>query len=339
MTSFVASTLALLLAQGVPAGTPPSPQAAPSPGTKPAPAEPGTLARVNGEAVPLAGFEEWVVHAHGWRHVDDYVDLVLLRQEATRAGLALPTPAEIEAAFEQDWKEKCTLRGDEAALLAELARAGLDKAAYRDRQLGILEQTVLGRRILKARAPTETTLHELHAKLFGKEAIRTHLRLAFFDKLHQLPAGATASKEASEKMAGTAKERAASFRAKIETDRSQFAALVGGTDRCLVDRLDGAPVDTRASGGDLPIFRADWLGGQLGKPLAEAKSGDLVGPIDLPAGLYVVEVVERAPAPFERVGDELRRIWADRVPAAGEIYWLKDELRKAAKIEKFGLNR
>jgi hypothetical protein len=311
-------------------------QERPAPAPAPAPAAP--IARVNGEELDLAGFADWMVRAHGWRHLDDYIDLALLRQEAQRAGIAAPTAKELDQAFEADWADKVTLRGDEATLLAELARAGMDKQSFRDRQLGVLEQETLGRRILKGREATEATLRELFAKEFGKEGVRVHVRVAFFDRLKSLPPGGTAGKEDATKMASSAKERAQAFFDAIKADRKQFAALAAGSDRCLIDRSDGSPVDTRAAGGDVPRLHAEWFGGQVTKAAAGKQGGELLGPIETPAGWYVVDLVEAAPVTFEAVEGELREFWKNRIPSPGEVFWLKDELRKKAKIEKLGLN-
>src|SRR5262245_41771135 len=80
MTLLSGSLLSLLLAQETPVAAPP-------PAAPRDPAANGPIATVNGEELELAGFEEWMVRAHGWRHLDDYIDLVLLRQEAKRAGV------------------------------------------------------------------------------------------------------------------------------------------------------------------------------------------------------------------------------------------------------------
>src|SRR5262249_4221568 len=113
-----ASSLSLAAAMflAFPDGEAPGPPAAPS-------APDHAVARVNGQELQFQQFEEWLVHAHGWRHLDDYVDLALLRQEATRLSIPLPTAADLDAEFERDWQVRVEMRGDEAALLAELARA------------------------------------------------------------------------------------------------------------------------------------------------------------------------------------------------------------------------
>lgn len=334
-TVAASSLLAVAMFLVVPDGSAPAP--APVPAPAPAAAD-HAIARVNGQELGFQQFEEWLVHAHGWRHLDDFVDLALLQQEATRLGIALPSAADLDAEFERDWKVRIEMRGDEAALLAELGRAGIDKTSYRDRQLGTLEQDFLGRRILAQRAPTDALLHELFDKEFGKPPVRTHLRVAFFDRLQALKPGGAASKEAAAKMADSARSRAQAFFEKVKADRAQFATLVADSDRLLVDRLDATPLDLRSEGGDLPRLHAEEFGGALEKALADAKAGDLVGPIDAPAGFFVVDVVARAPVTYAEVEQEVRTLWKSRTPSAGELFWLKDELRKQAKIEKLGLN-
>jgi hypothetical protein len=306
------------------------------PGPAGAPAPDHAVARVNGQELPFQQFEEWLVHAHGWRHLDDFVDLALLRQEATRLQIALPTAADLDLEFERDWKVRVEMRGDEAALLAELARAGIDKSSQRDRQLGTIEQDFLGRRILALRDPDESTLKELFAKEFGKEGARNHVRVAFFDRLKGLKG--TASKEAVKGLADTARQRAQAFYDAVKADRTRFAALVAESDRLLVDRFDAMPFDPRKEGGEIARLHADWFGGALEKPLQEAKAGDLLGPIEAPAGCFVVEVVARGPVTYADVETELRAVWKARTPSGGELFWLKDELHKKAKIEKLGLN-
>jgi len=311
----------------------------PAPPGQPAPDH--AVARVNGQEIPFLQFQEWLVHAHGWRHLDDFVDLALLRQEATRLQIPLPTAADLDLEFERDWNVRVEMRGDEAALLAELARAGIDKVSYRDRQLGTIEQDYLGRRILALRDPDEATLKALFAKEFGKAAVRNHVRVAFFDRLKGLKGlttGGTASKEAVKGLADTARARAQAFFEAVQADRTRFAELVGGSDRLLVDRFDAMPLDPRKEGGEIARLHVDWFGDALEKPLQEAKAGDLLGPIEAPAGCFVVEVVARGPVAYADVEAELRAVWKGRTPSGGELFWLKDELHKKAKIEKLGLN-
>jgi hypothetical protein len=304
------------------------------------PAASDLIARVGGEPVDRAGFRAWLVETHGWRHVDDYLDLVRLRQESKRTGIPLPTPTEIEEAFEQDWTDQTLLRhrGDEQAFLAELAESRWQKSDYRDQRLGTLELEVVAQRILKTRPPTDLQLVELWEMEFGKEGVRTHVRIAFFDRLHAVKPGTIVSKGEAEAIHRNAKERAVAFHAAVAADRPRFAARVRAeSDLCTVPRFDSYPHDLRREDGEHPRLRADHFNGALLEPLKAARTGDLVGPIETPQGYYVVDVIAREPAPFEATLDELRAIWRDRSPSPGEVHWLKIELREKVPLERFPL--
>ena len=299
------------------------------------------VARVNGEPLALEGFRDWIVRTHGWRHVDDYVTLVLLKQETARMGLEPPTEEEIAAAFEADWHDQVLWRhrGEEASFEKELAESGLDRQGWRDRRLGTLEQEVVARRILRARPPTDAQKSELWRRDFGPDGQRVHVRVAFFDKLAELRPGVEANQETLEAGDNRASAAAKRFHRAVATDRARFSELVRTeSDLCTVLRHDNMPVDLRARGGELPRLGSGHFGDALRQPLAKAAVGDLVGPIATPQGYYVVELVARAAAPFEAVQDELLEIWRTRDPSQGEIYFLKEELRKAARIERFPLN-
>jgi hypothetical protein len=310
--------------------TPPSGQVAPRS------ADAAPVARVNGEDLPLDDFRDWLVRTHGWRHVDDYVDLALLKQEARRAGIALPTAAELEAAFTEDWNASILLRhrGDESKFLKELADVGIDRQGWRDRRFGTIEQELLAKRILQARPMTEAQVKELYAVEFGADGTRTHVRVAFFDKLKSVRPGQQVEPELAEKLDAESKAAADAFLQAVRADRGRFASLVASTDLVTINRFDSFPIDLRSQGGDIPRLHHDAFGGSLEEALKDAKSGDLVGPVRTAAGCYVVEVIERSPAPFEKVQDELKEIWRTRAPSGGEVVWLKQELRKTATIER-----
>ena len=330
MTALLSSFLVLALRA-------PVPQDAPEPPKPP----PATIAKLDGEAIPLDRFEEWLVRTHGWRHVEDYLDLMLLEKEARRAGVGVPAPAELEAAFERDWQDQILWRhhGSEKQFMEELTASGLDRQGWRDRRFGTLEQEVVAKRILRARPPTDEEKKKLWQREFGGDGVRIHLRVAFFDKLRDLEPGTNAEPPIVAASEERARLRADAFLKKVAADRAQFAASVAAEgDPCLVLRHDSMPLDLRAKAGDLPRLHADHFGGALREPLARAQPGDLLGPLNTPQGYYVVELRERAPAPFESVQDELLEIWRTREPSQGEIYWLKQELRKPARIERLPLN-
>lgn len=299
------------------------------------------IARVNGVALERAAFADWLVATHGWRHFDDYVDLMLLREELTRAGLPAVTPADVDAAFEQDWQDQVLLRqgGTESGWLEELKKSGLDRAGYRDRRAGTLEIELLAKRILQQRPMTPDQARELHTREFGAAGLRTHVRVAFFSSLKDVKPGERVDATRAAVLEAQARARAEEFLAAVRADRASFAreVLVRG-DPCTIPRFDTYPIDVRSRGGEIERLRADHFAGKLLPELADAKDGDLVGPVVTPGGLYVVELVRRETVPFETSGGELARIWRERAPSASEVVHLRLELREKARIERFPLH-
>ncbi len=333
MIGFSASLVALLLSG--PQGTPP-----PSTPATDTPAD--AVASVNGATLTLEEFRDWVVATHGWRHLDDFVDLALLRQESTRLGLALPTPAELDAAFDQDWQDQILLRhgGTEAGWLEELTKAGLDRRGYRDRRAGTLEIEVVAKRLLQRQPMKPEQYRELWEREFGKNGERVHVRVAFFSKLRSVRPGQRVDQAMSAKLEAEARDRADRFLAAVRADRASFGRLVASEcDLFTVPRFDTLPVDVRALGGEVERLRSDHFGGAVRGGLGEAKAGELVGPLSAPAGLYVVEVVKREAVPFESATAELESIWATRAPSASEVFHLRQELRNQARIERYPLHR
>lgn len=302
----------------------------------------GVVAKVNGTDLSLDGYRDWLLATHGWRHLDDYINLNLLRAEATRMGLPLPTADDLDAAFEQDWQDQILWRhaGDDASWQEELRKSGLDRAGYRDRRAGSLELEVVARRILQHTPMTDVQRHELWEREFTKEGIRTHVRVAFFTTLKGVRPGQKIDSVRSKELDLQARARADAFLAAVRGDPSQFAARVtSDSDPCTIARFDSYPIDLRARGGEIPRLRADHFGGAVLDALADAKSGDLAGPIVTPGGLYVVQVVERAPRPFEGAEKELDQIWQERSPSQGEIVHLTESLRAAAEVQRYPIRR
>jgi hypothetical protein len=317
-------------------------QSAPPTSIQVAPKEAEPVAVLNGRPVPLADFRDWLVAAHGWRHLDDFLDLTLLREEATARGVALPTSADLAAAFEQDWQDQILLRhgGVEAGWIEELKKGGIDRAGYRDRRAGMLEIEVLAKQILRLQPMSEDQRRELWQREFGPEGVRTHAQVAFFSQLKSVRPGQRVSTAEAAGYEAEARERAENFLSAVRADGDAFGILVKAQgDPCTVPRFDAYPIDLRERGGELARLRADHFGGVLNEPVGKASGGDLLGPIATPSGFWVVRVIGRTPVPFETAGAELDQIWRERDPSMGEIVRLREELRSRVRIERLPLIR
>ncbi len=296
------------------------------------------VVRVNDTVISRAEYQDWLYATHGWRFIDDYVALVLLRQEATRCSLPLPGPEETLHALDKDWKDQVDLRhgGDEESFLKELREGGIDQTGYRWRRLGQLEQEILARRIIVAtRAPTEADLQAFHAREFAGDQ-RVHLKVAFFNKLKKVLPGQRATALFLEQVDRETRERAQEFLEAVRADGSAFSKkLQSSTDPLFLERRDNYLHDLRVNDGDLPRYRKDHFGGIMEQVIKDAAPGDWLGPIAAPNGFYVVQVVEKAKAPFDAIEAELVRLVKEQIPSAGEIHALRTRLLQSASIEKF----
>ncbi len=307
-----------------------------------APQESAPIARVDGRPVSFEEFRDWLVAAHGWRHLDDFLDLALLRTAATARGMALPSAADLDAAFEADWQDQILLRhgGVEAGWIGELKQGGIDRAGYRDRRAGMLEIEVIAKRLLREQPLTDDQRPELWQREFGPNGIRTHVRVAFFSQLKAVRPGQRVSTAEMAGFEAEARARAEAFLAAVRTDRPSFGVRVRTDgDPCTIPRFDSYPLDLRARGGELPRLRGDHFGGVLQEAVGKAGAGELLGPLATPSGFWVVEVVAREPLPLAAADGELDRIWREREPSMGEVVRLREELRSRAKIERLPLDR
>ena len=294
------------------------------------------VARVNGESVGLDGFRDWLVDRHGWSHLEDYLSVVLLRQRARELGVAVSVE-ELEAALDRDDRDHLWLRysGNEEAFEADLATAGMDRVSRRLRERERVEREELARRIVRReREPTDAALRELY-RVEYPEDVRRHVQLAWFDRMAGAPRTLSGS-ELQERLK-RARERARQFHAAVADDPASFSHRVRTeSDFLRVSRGDGFVRDLRESGGELPSLPDDPLLVSLSAALAEVDliAGELLDPIDLAQGTFIVRVVGVSDVTFEDVEYELLALFHERAVTPQEIYLLLERLRADAEIVK-----
>jgi peptidyl-prolyl cis-trans isomerase SurA len=110
------------------------------------------------------------------------------------------------------------------------------------------------------------------------------------------------------------------------------AARSGGDFKALVQQEVKAG---RATGGDLGIVLVTDMRSEVRDAIAKLKAGEISDPFESPAGVHVVQVIERIPPtvrPFKEVEDELRNSeLADRYQA--HLSSVVAELKKRYSIE------
>ncbi len=100
------------------------------------------------------------------------------------------------------------------------------------------------------------------------------------------------------------------------------AARSGGDFKALVQQEVKAG---RATGGDLGIVLVTDMRAEVRDAIAKLKPGEISDPFESPAGVHIVQVIERIPPtvrPFKEVEDELREQRTRRpLPGAPRRAW------------------
>jgi peptidyl-prolyl cis-trans isomerase SurA len=117
-----------------------------------------------------------------------------------------------------------------------------------------------------------------------------------------------------------------------EARRLTAAARAGGDFKKLIDEEVKAG---RAGGGDLGVVQVSDLRAEVAKALTGLKAGDISDPFASPAGVHVIQVLERIPPsykPYSEVEEQLRqRELADRYHS--HLASMVEELKKRYVVE------
>lgn len=111
----------------------------------------------------------------------------------------------------------------------------------------------------------------------------------------------------------------AQARAEIEAIRRR---IEGGEDFAAIARTVSEDPGSGANGGDLGFFGRGRMTPEFERAAFEARPGQLVGPIETPFGVHLIEVTDRregGKVPFEEVRESVRaRLASERVDGAAE---------------------
>ena len=297
------------------------------------------VARVNGVDVPVSGYGSWLLDRHGWAYLGNYLEVVALRQEAKKKGVTVGAQ-ELEQAFQRDWDNNVLMRfrGDESKFVEDLDRTGMGRAGWRARRMQSLEtEELCGRLAILMREPTAQQLRVTFEQEFGEDAIRKHLRVAFFDRMHDYTLRPGQLQVPIEELNRIAMDRANAFLAAVKADPAQWEARIASdSDLCLLPRWDSYVRDLREFSGDLPRYKKAHFDGALDKKLLAAKKvpGEFCEPLLTGKGVYVVEVISWEKVNFEDTKSEIEEYFLHRLPTPQELYFYKQGLLERSTVVK-----
>jgi foldase protein PrsA len=210
---------------------------------------------VGDEAVSLADYQQWLLDANGATMLAQYLESRMLEHAARDHGCAA-TDADVEAAFDTEWKTVVKLRfgGDDAKFLAELKEGGHTRDSYRRmRSLAIRAESNLDRLAAKLRDVSDPALEQRFRADYGDPPTELSARVIHIGKFALEQEAIRAGKSRS----GSTDEMAANAE-KLALDL--YRKVSSGDDMAQLARDFSTDAPTRESGGFVAHLTPDRFG-------------------------------------------------------------------------------
>jgi len=315
-------TLGALLVAAIAActspGYPVGPSGAPS----------GRLAVIDGEPVPMAGYQRWLVDAYGRRTQDEYIRLWLFEREAKRLGIVV-TEVEIEAALQELWADwiRDRLGGDASALDAHLEKQGHDRASFRRWFHWEKRRELLSARLIQAeRKIEEPDLVRRFEQLYGPNGVRTQVRVLVLTRARLL-------QELRQKPGARVLTAAELDQLLLERAEALRARALGGESFETIVRAESTDLAVRKTGGVCGDEEWRLRGAAFVRAVEAAELNVVQPPVPNSSGIDVFEVVSRETTRLEDVRSKLTAELLTAPPSLEELAALEQRLRAASKIE------
>jgi len=283
---------------------------------------PGVYARIDGRDVTEKEYSEYLLASIGKRHLDEYIDRLLIEAAARSRGIVV-TPEEVDALVEE--RIERTVRGiwggDRDKFLAALAkrRTTLEEKRAQDRQ-EIYFNRLLEKLVLKSRELTPEVLRREFERAYGPGGVQYEIRhILVSTRKRTGPDGVTLPGRTD----AEAKERAAKIRQSL---------LAGGDFAQLVKRYSDDSF-TRPNDGRIPLYRADFYGAEFHAAVGGlTKEAPLSGVVRSRRGLHLIQLLDKRETEFDSVRKEVEERARNRPPTVDEERAFLRGLRAAAKI-------
>ena len=290
-----------------------SPSATPSPELAP-----GIVARVNGRDISVEEYASYLFATVGKSKLDEYVDRLLIEEEAVRLGITV-TPEQVEAALEEriDRTVKSLYQGQQQLFLANLARRRTTlneyKARWRQRMyFDMLLEAV----VLRTRKVTPEALAKEFTRSYGEGGVQHVLR-------HIMVSKRLRTKEGLVRSDSEAKARASQVLKELQAGLDFGQAVKQYSDDTFTKRNEGRIVHYRKG------FYGTEFHDAVGKLTTEARRSGVVAS---PRGYHIVELIKRRTTRFDEVKVELEAFYKSKPATIQEKHAVSERLRKSAKI-------
>lgn len=291
-----------------------------------APLPEGVVARLDGEDISLAEYQDYLWRQTGKRMLPQLVDDRLIARACERFGVEAD-PAEVEARVAERLEQ--LMQGREAAVVeAEMRVRGFGLDTLRENlRAEFTRNGRLDALVRATRVATDVRLRAAFEAAYGpggkQVEVRQVLCMPHVLRAERIRAGADPASIDQEAMREEARALAEAAHARIAAGED-FATVVND---CSHDQA------TKASGGVLAAYRPGLYGAEFTAAVEALEIGEVSGIVASSAGFHVVQVTRRTVTEFRAVRAELVDAVMQAEPTWQEREELLAGLRARAKIE------
>jgi hypothetical protein len=279
------------------------------------------LARLNGRDITMEEYSGYLLASLGKSKLDEYIDRLLIGEEAKRLGIALGQE-QVEAALEErlDRTIKSLYQGSKERFEESLKKKRLKVEEYKSKlRQELYYDLMVEQVILKQRAVTDEAVRQEFERVYGREGVQYVLR-------HVLVAKGRSTEKEGPRTDLEARERAEKVLKEIQEGKDFVQAVKEYSDDAYTQRNEGR----------IPHYRKGLYGEEFDAAVAQlTPEKPMTGVVVSARGYHLVQLVERRVTRFEDVEKDLREAVKNKPASAREKQELAAGLREKAKIEGF----
>lgn len=306
-------------------------EAIPAPPPAPPALPAGVIARLNGRDVRVEDYVAYLFASLGKSRLDEFLDRMLLEEEARVLGIVVPAES-VESALEERIERtiKGLYQGKREDFLQGLTRRRSTLEEHRAKLRQDLYYEMLTTEVvLKNRQVTEADLRRQFDRSYGEGGIQLVLRHILFAGQAGTPPGPQdptrpSPPGAASRATPEARERAEKALKEIQSGLSFAQAVKQYSDDAFTKKNDGR----------IPHYRQGFYGDPFhAAVMLLTAEKPLSGIVESPRGYHLIELVERQVTRFEDVKGEVEKIVRTQAPSPGEKRDLANQLRAKASVE------
>jgi hypothetical protein len=283
---------------------------------------------LNGEAIPLSSYKDYLFEVHGRRWIDAFVASLLLEREAARLGVAVEE-RELEESLASHMEELAASTGGPDELDAMLASKGHDRLSYAHARRADLRREMLASKICAAaRTIDEKALRQRYEERYGASGSLSHVQHIWLTRAR--------TRMELESSGAPPQELTAQNIERVLLEKAKRLALEleQGADFEQLARAQSHAVQASKNGGMTTSAEIARIDPELERLVRTAPIGPLQGPAATEKGVHLFQVLTRVEVTFDEVRNELEAELRAQPATHAELMELDRRMRENTQVIK-----